>query len=880
MAAPKTSAEIREAYLKFFEEKGCQRWASSSLVPDDPSLLLTVAGMVQFKPYFLQQKHIDPRYVGTTTAQKCIRTNDIDCIGTDGRHLSFFEMLGNFSFGEYFKDEMCAWAYEFSVDVLELDPSRIYVTVFTEDDETVEIWKKVGIPEDHISRLGADDNFWMAGPTGPCGPCSELYYDQGPEVGCGCEDCKPGCDCDRFLEYWNLVFTQYDAQEDGTKVPLEKKNIDTGMGLERAAGILQGVTSNFETDVLRSLVAVGERLSGKAYGESEAVDLSLRIMADHSRSIAFMIGDGILPSNEGRGYVLRRLLRRAVRHGYIQGIEGTFLAEYLAVIIEKMGHQYPELVENRELIEQTMLFEERRFHQTLTNGEHFLAEALEGLAAGDVLAGEKAFTLHDTFGFPFELTEEICAEQGISVDKAGFDVEMEAQRARARAARKDEAWSGIGNVFTRVREEFGASEFLGYAADEAEATVQAIVVEGELVDAAPVGANVAVVLDRTPFYGEMGGQLGDTGVLYAPGVKLAVANTTKPEEGLPVHIGCVEEGVLEVGASVVARIDTKRRARIARNHTATHILQKALVSVLGSHVKQAGSLVAPDRLRFDFTNFEAMTAEQIAAVEAAANEIIMANLPVRAYETSLAAAREAGVLALFGEKYGEFVRVIEVGEYSKELCGGTHVASTGEIGLLKIMGESSVGANTRRIEAVTSYDAFAYLSEREAVVRELGAFLNCKASDVVARVEGLKAQVAELEQLRKKQQKAAQQDSAQAFFEAAEDCGAFKACVVDAGEAGGDGLRELWDALKARAGADAFGVVLFARNPESGAPLMLAAGTDAAVAAGFNAGAVVKAVAPVLKGGGGGRPNMAQAGGKDASQIPAAVAAAKELLAA
>ena len=439
-SVPTTSAEIREAYLKFFEEKGCQRWPSSSLIPDDPSLLLTVAGMVQFKPYFLQQKHLDDRYIGATTAQKCVRTNDIDIIGTDGRHLSFFEMLGNFSFGKYFKKEMCAWAYEFSTEVLKLEKDRIHVTVFTDDDEAAEIWEKVGVAPDHITRLGEDDNFWVAGPTGPCGPCSEMYYDQGPEVGCGRPDCAPGCDCDRFLEYWNLVFTQFDRQEDGSMVPLAHGNIDTGMGLERVAGIMQGVVSNFDTDILRGLVGVGERLSGKTYGVDEKVDLSLRIMADHSRAITFMVGDGILPSNEGRGYILRRLLRRAVRHGRLIGIEGPFLKEFLDAIVEEMGPVYPEIVENKALIEKVLESEEERFSRTIDMGEKFLDDALEGLKEGDTLDGVTAFTLHDTYGFPYELTAEICAERGINVDKDGFDEEMTAQRERARAARNDEAW--------------------------------------------------------------------------------------------------------------------------------------------------------------------------------------------------------------------------------------------------------------------------------------------------------------------------------------------------------------------------------------------------------------------------------------------------------
>ena len=876
---PTTSAEIREAYLSFFEEKGCQHWPSSSLVPDDPSLLLTVAGMVQFKPYFLQQKHIDPRYVGTTTAQKCVRTNDIDIIGTDGRHLSFFEMLGNFSFGAYFKEEMCAWAWEFSTDVLGLDPERIHVTVYTDDDEAAEIWQRVGVPASHITRLGDEDNFWVAGPTGPCGPCSEMYYDQGEHVGCGSPDCKPGCDCDRFLEYWNLVFTQYDRQEDGTMVPLAKKNIDTGMGLERVAGIQQGVTSNFDTDILRGLVAVGERLTGKAYGHDERVDLSLRIMADHARSIVFMVGDGVLPSNEGRGYVLRRLLRRAVRHGRLQGIEGPFLQHFLEAIVEEMGPCYPEIVENRALIEKVLLSEEERFIRTIDHGEKFLEDALAGLGAGDELDGVTAFTLHDTYGFPFELTAEICAERGIAVDKAGFNVEMAAQRERARAAREGEAWEGIGTVYTHVLDEHGASEFTGYAHDACDARIVALVVDGRLVERIEEGQQATVILDKTPFYAEMGGQVGDTGTIASDAGTFSVTDTKRPEEGLHAHEGTLTSGTLAVGESVNAAIDAERRALIRRNHTATHILQRALTIVLGEHVKQAGSLVAPERLRFDFTHFEPMTHAQIVEVERICNETIMSDVPVLAYETSLAAAREAGVLALFGEKYGEYVRVIEVGSFSKELCGGTHVGRSSEIGMFKIVTESSIGSNTRRVEAVTSHEAYRYMKRREEELYETAYFLQVPPLDVSERVAKMQRQLDDYEQVAKRAKKAAAEGDIREKIKAAIDMGGYQLVIADMEELGSiEAMRTAWDIVKQRAQGKPFATVLFTVNASKGTPIMLAAGNDAAVAAGFDANAVIKGIAPVLGGGGGGKPNMAQAGGKDASKIPEAIVAAKELL--
>ncbi len=871
-----TSAEIREKYLKFFEEKGCQRWPSSSLIPDDPSLLLTSAGMVQFKPYFLHVKEWPEPYIGTTTVQKCVRTNDIDIIGTTGRHLSFFEMLGNFSFGKYFKKEMCAWAYEFSTEVLELPKERLYFTVFEDDDETIEIWKELGVPEDHISKLGEDDNFWRAGPTGPCGPCSEIYYDQGPEFGCGSPDCKPGCDCDRFLEYWNCVFTQYDGQEDGTLKELPTKNIDTGMGLERIAAIMQGVQTNYETDVLRDLIAVGERLSGKAYHDNDEDDLSLRIVADHSRSVTFMIGDGILPSNEGRGYVLRRLLRRAVMRGHMLGIEGPFLANYIEKIVELMGHVYPELTENRELIDRVVLSEEERFGATLRQGQVFLDEALDALE-GTVLDGETAFTLHDTYGFPIEITQEICAGRGITVDEEGFAACMEEQRNRARAATKadaEAAWSTYGGVHAEVLKEVGATKFVGYDETEAQARVAAILRDGERVERLEAGQEGEVVLDTTPFYAEMGGEVGDTGEIVAEGVRVEVTDAQAPEKGLVCHRAKVAEGALAVGDAVTARVDAERRARITRNHTGTHILHAALREVLGDHVKQAGSYVGPDRLRFDFTHFEAVTPEQLAAIESRANEIIMQAIPTTIYETSLDAAREAGIIGLFGEKYGDVVRVVEAGEFSKELCGGCHVRNTAEIGLMKIVSESSVGANIRRIEALTSYEALAYLRKVEDELRETAAELRVPLFDVSERTAANLRQIKELQAKAKaNKQRAAESEGAE-LLEGMVDVG-YPLVIAEIKQVDAGGLRNAWDIVRARMPKP--GAVVLASN-NNGTPILLAAGTDEAVAAGFNAGAVIKAIAPCVKGGGGGKPTMAQAGGKDVEGIPAALDAALEML--
>lgn len=868
-----TTAEIREKYLSFFEEKGCKRMPSSSLIPDDPSLLLTSAGMVQFKPYFLHVKEFDPAYIGSTTVQKCVRTNDIDIIGTTGRHLSFFEMLGNFSFGKYFKDEMCAWAYEFATEVLELPKEKLYFTVFENDDETIEIWKDLGVSEDHISRLGEDDNFWRAGPTGPCGPCSEIYFDQGPDFGCGSPDCAPGCDCDRFLEFWNCVFTQYDGQEDGTLAPLPTKNIDTGMGLERMAAIMQGVQSNYETDVMRDLISVGERLSGKTYKENAESDLSLRIIADHSRSVTFMIADGILPSNEGRGYVLRRLLRRAVMHAHKLGIEGAFLSNYVDAIVRLMGHVYPEVVDNRELVERVILSEEERFGVTLRQGQAYLADALEKLE-GTVLDGATAFTLHDTYGFPVEITEEICADAGIAVDKEGFEACMEQQRERARAATKDDAeaaWSTYGGIHDELLKELGATGFVGYDRLSATAEVRALVKGGERVDTLAQGEEGEVILGLTPFYAEMGGEVGDTGTIEAEGLKVEVVDTKAPAKGLVSHSVRVVEGTVRQGDTVRAIVDELRRKRITRNHTCTHLLHAALRTVLGDHVKQAGSYVGPDRLRFDFTHFQGMTAEQISEVERVANNVIMQALPLNIYETSLDEARESGVTGLFGEKYGDVVRVVEAGEFSRELCGGCHVGNTAEIGFVKIASESSVGANVRRIEAVTSFDALDYMNKMEAELKEAAAELKVSMFDVAERTAAHIEAIKGFEMEQKQAKKAAAEGSVAEYLESMVDVGyPLVIARIDGLDSGA--LRNAWDIMRSRMpkpGACVIGTV------NDGKPVIMAAATDEAVAAGFNAGSLIKEIASNIKGGGGGKPTMAQAGGKNAEGMDAALEAAR-----
>ena len=873
-----TTAEIREAYLKYFEDKGCARWPSSSLVPDDPSLLLTSAGMVQFKPYFLQQKQIPEEYIGTTTVQKCVRTNDIDIIGTTGRHLSFFEMLGNFSFGRYFKKEMCAWALDFSVNVLGLPQERLYFTVFEDDDETIEIWKALGVDESHISKLGEDDNFWRAGPTGPCGPCSELYFDQGEDFGCGSPDCAPGCDCDRFLEYWNCVFTQYDGQEDGTLTELPKKNIDTGMGLERIAAIMQGVQSNYETDVLRSLVAVGERLSGTSYGEDAQIDLSLRIIADHSRAVTFMIADGILPSNEGRGYVLRRLLRRAIMKAHLIGIEGLFLNDYVDEIVRLMGDVYPEIVENRELERKLIVSEEERFGATLKQGQAYLEDALSTLE-GNVLPGETAFTLHDTYGFPVEITSEITSERGIDIDMEGFQAEMAAQRERARqAGAKDAeaAWSTYGGIYADILKSEGATRFVGYDKCASEAHIRALIFQGEQVAELKDGQKGEAVLDITPFYAEMGGEVGDTGYLTDGRAKAFVTDTITPESGLYVHQVSVEGGTLSVGDVVECVVDGRRRAAIERNHTGTHILHAALRHVLGDHVRQAGSYVGPERLRFDFTHFEALTAEQIAEVERVANNKIMEAIPTTIYETTLDEARSAGVTALFGEKYGEHVRVVEAGDFSKELCGGCHVSNTSEIGFIKITSESSVGANLRRIEAVTSYGALEYVNKIESELKETAAELKVPLFDVSERTASNLKSFKEFQQAAKRGKQAISDDGISKLLEQQQIAPAGYPVIIErapAVESGGQ--RHMWDVIRSR--MEKPGALVIA-GEKDGKVTLMAAGSDEAVAAGFDAGAIIRAMGPAIGGGGGGKPGMAQAGGKNPAGIDEALQIARDMI--
>ena len=877
-----TTAEIRSAFLSFFEERGCKLFPSSSLVPDDPSLLLANAGMNQFKPYYQGKKTMHE--IGATSCQKCVRTNDIDIIGSDGRHASFFEMLGNFSFGGVSKEQACAWALELSTKVFKLPIERLYFTVFTEDDETYDIWRSLGIEESHISRLGADDNFWAAGPTGPCGPCSEIYYDQGEDVGCGRADCAPGCDCDRFLEYWNLVFTQFDRQEDGSMPELPHRNLDTGMGLERMSAIMQHKSSFYDSDIMQGLIRLGEEVSGVTYvgDDYEGPSRSLRIIADHARSVDFMISDGILPGNEGRGYVLRRLLRRAVFHGRLLGVEGAFLGRFIDRVNELMGDAYPELIKNAALVKGIVSAEEERFSTTLDNGRVYLDEALGKLGEGETLDGEAAFMLHDTFGFPIDLTVEIAQGAGHGVDIEGFNQAMERQRERARANVKGDAWGTFNDVWTELSDSLSATEFCGYEDDALEgARVLAIVRDGARVERAKAGDEVEVVLDRTPFYAEMGGQVGDTGLLAGGGVRVAVSDT-KSHNGLYAHVATVEEGELAEGGLVTAIVDHHRRELLRRNHTATHLLDAALKEVLGDHVNQAGSLVTPDHLRFDFTHFEALSGEQLRAIEDLVNAQIFAAKPVVTAVMGVDEAKAAGAVALFGEKYGDVVRVVSVGTedrpFSRELCGGTHARNTAEIGFFHITSESSTGSNVRRIEAVTSEGAVAWWQERTRLLEEAAQVLKCRVDEVPARVAGLQADLHASEQKLKAALTGGSSDAIAQAIEGATDLGAYKLVIAELKGLEAADLRNVWDTIRQKVQGPV--ACVLATVTSKGQPALLAGATDEAVTAGFKAGDIIKKIAPLVGGGGGGRPTMAQAGGKNAAGIADALAQARTELGA
>lgn len=856
--------EIRSKFLSFFEEKDHFVRPSFSLVPqNDKSLLLINSGMAPLKPYFMG---IDtPPKKRMATCQKCIRTGDIDNVGKTARHATFFEMLGNFSFGDYFKNESIQWGWEFVTEHLKMPVERLWVSVYENDDEAFEIWnKKVGIPPERIVRLGKADNFWEIG-LGPCGPCSEIYFDRGEKYGCGSPNCKPGCDCDRYVEFWNHVFTQFDKDEEGNYHPLPNPNIDTGMGLERVACIMQGVDSIFEIDTIRYILDGVVEISGQAYGKDPQKDVSIRIITDHIRSVTFMVSDGIMPSNEGRGYVLRRLLRRAARHGKLLGIKDLFLNRLVDRVIQVSGGAYPELVEKREYINKVIAIEEERFQETIDQGSEILKNYIEELKESNqtILSGERAFRLYDTYGFPLELTEEILEEEKISVDEEAFKIEMEKQRERARSARqdhegegwKDDIYSSLGN---EIR-----SQFQGYHSFELSSKVLAIVKGDEIVDAAKGGDHITVILDETPFYPEGGGQVGDKGILYNEVCKVKVLDVKKGHNDRILHICQVLDGVIGVGSTVRGIIDQAARMNTARNHTATHLLHKALKDIVGQHVEQAGSLVTPDRLRFDFSHFQPLTNEEIEKVEEAVNMRILESLDVEAAEMTIAEAKKKGATALFGEKYGDVVRVISIGDYSMELCGGTHVKNSSQIGLFKILSESGVAAGIRRIEAVTGIKAYEYIREKELKLMEIASILKTNPKEVVAKAENL---IHELKTVQKEAESLKNKLASGAINEILEAATSVKGIKVVAYRLSGidmDSLRNLGDKLKDKLGSGL--VVLGADYHEK--VNFLAMATQDVVEKGIHAGNIIKEIAKIAGGGGGGRPNMAQAGGKDISKI-------------
>lgn len=873
--------EIREAYLSFFESKGHLRLPSFSLVPqNDPSILLINAGMTPLKPYFTGAQV--PPSLRVTTCQKCIRTPDIEQVGHTARHGTFFEMLGNFSFGDYFKKEIIPWAWAFCTDVLEMDPAKIYVTVYQEDDEAYDIWlKDVGLDASHIYRLGKEDNFWEHG-TGPCGPCSEIFYDRGEAYGCGDPNCDVTCDCDRFIEFWNLVFTQFDRKEDGSYVPLEKKNIDTGAGLERVACLVQGVDNLFEVDTVRAVLNTVCEMAKVSYGADKQTDISIRVITDHIRSTTMMISDGILPSNEGRGYVLRRLIRRAARFGRALGIEKNFLTRLAPVVIEHSKAAYPQLEENAAFILNVILNEEERFNQTVMQGqamlESYLAEVKQ--QGKDTLAGNAVFRLHDTYGFPFDLTRELAAEVGIKIDEAGFRAEMKEQREKARKATQDKvstAWGG--SALPEEVKQLPATKFVGYERLREEAQVLMILAaneDGEItdLDEAVAGMEVSLIFDRTPFYANAGGQVGDKGMIRAEGLEIEVQDTVKTAENIVIHYATILQGKIKREQRVELSVDETLRLATARNHTATHLLHKALKEVLGEHVNQAGSMVSPERLRFDFNHFQALSKEELRQVQKSVNLAILADRPVKTVQMSIAEAKASGATALFDEKYGEEVRVVEVEGISKELCGGTHLQRSSQACTFIILSEASIASGVRRIEAVTGLAAYAVMSESERILDALASGLRSSRNDLEARAEqlqkDLKTKEKELQNLEHKLA-AGEADS---LLESAVSVGSIKALVSEVHVENVDALRDMADHLRDKLAPAA--VVLGAVF--NGKVSFIAMLSPEAVSAGFHAGQLVKAAAQMTEGGGGGRPDMAQAGGKNPAKLPEAIAAVRAML--
>ncbi len=875
-------------YLEFFESKGHLKMDSFSLVPkNDNSLLLINAGMAPLKPYFTGEE-VPPRN-RVTTCQKCVRTGDIENVGKTARHLTFFEMLGNFSFGDYFKEEALSWSWEFLTEVLKLDKDRIYPTIFEDDDEAFDIWnKKIGLPKDRIKRIGRDengksDNFWEHG-AGPCGPCSEMYYDRGEKFGCGRPDCGVGCEnCDRFMEIWNDVFTQFEGDGKGGYTELKQKNIDTGMGLERLALVMQEVDSVFDIDTMRAIRDKVCELSGKTYETNDKDDVSIRLITDHIRSSTFLVSDGVLPSNEGRGYVLRRLIRRAARHGRLLSIDGAFLAELSKTVISECEDGYPELAKNRDFITRVLSEEEQKFNATIDQGLSILSGLCEKLSneKNKVLSGEDTFRLYDTFGFPVDLTEEILMEKGFSYDREGFLACMEEQRTRARAARKVSNYMGKDSTVYEKLDKALKSSFTGYDKTDDEGVVSALTNEEEVVDELKEGDKGCIVTDSTPFYGTMGGQCGDTGVIEGPDGRFNVYDTIHLSGGKIGHIGEVEEGRIKKDDRVKLLVDSGRRKLIAKNHSATHLLQAALRKVLGDHVTQAGSDVNDDRLRFDFTHFSAMSSEELKKVEDIVNEKIEEGLSVKTEVMTLSEAKKTGAMALFGEKYGESVRVVSMGDFSTELCGGTHVKDTKDIRAFSIISESGVANGVRRIEAITGSLVFDHFREMEKESRKAADLLKTSPEGLSERIEKLLKEEKELKlKIAKLEADAAKAASDSAETEE-EEYNGIKAIFQKTNGLDMNALRGIGDDLKAKALSNdkAAAAVFVLFGEAEGKAFLVSMATEGAVKRGFSAGNLIKASAPMIGGGGGGRPEMAQAGGKNPAGYEDAMKKAKEYLA-
>ena len=864
--------ELREMYLKFFETKGHLRLPSFSLIPqNDPSLLLINSGMAPMKPYFTGEQE-PPRH-RVTTCQKCIRTGDIENVGKTARHGTFFEMLGNFSFGDYFKKEAIAWSWEFltSPEWVGIDPDRLYPSIYVDDDEAFEIWNKdIGIPAERIFRFGKEDNFWEHG-SGPCGPCSEIYYDRGPEYGCGKPGCTVGCDCDRYMEVWNNVFSQFDNDGNGNYTELKQKNIDTGMGLERLACVVQGVGSLFDVDTVRNITNKVSEIAGKHYGDSEKTDISLRVITDHIRSTVMMICDGVIPSNEGRGYVLRRLLRRAARHGKLLGIDHPFLSEVATTVIQESGGAYPELVEKQKYIHKVIENEEASFNKTIDSGLSILNERIAA-ADGKELPAADAFQLYDTYGFPIDLTLEILEEQGMTTNREEFDRLMNEQRERAREDRKkmgDLGWQSEDlGLDKSIKTRFDGYETLGESAK-----VLAIVNEGEPSGAAAKGEKITVVLDHTPFYAEMGGQIGDHGVLAGKNGVVTVSDVQKTKDGKYMHIGVVTEGEISVEDEVEAKVDAEYRQAICRAHTSTHLLQKALRKVLGDHVEQAGSYTANDHIRFDFTHFAALTPEELEQVENLVNEAILAGSPVITEEMSIDEAKKKGAMALFGEKYGAVVRVVQAGD-SVELCGGTHLDNTAKAGMFKIISEASVAAGVRRIEAVTGKAVLHFLNERQHILNETAAALKTSPNELAAKVEqtmaDLRAMSKKVEKLNGKIASMQMVD----LFNVSRDVKGVNVVATKLEDANADMLRTMGDDIKEK--SPNMVAVLSSINGEK-VSLLCVCGAEA-VKKGAHAGKIIKEVAKIVGGGGGGRPDSATAGGKQPEKLEEALEAVNNIV--